>query len=103
MAKLGVLDRPAEPRSAAKDKAAEVLMTAADLMYHNGFDATSMKDIAKAVNLTKAGLYYYTKGKHDLQATFAPAAPALPQSLQGDHGIAQHKGRYGGGRAAGVH
>jgi len=66
MAKLGVLDRPAEPRSAAKDKAAEVLMTAADLMYHNGFDATSMKDIAKAVNLTKAGLYYYTKGKHDL-------------------------------------
>ncbi len=41
-------------------------MTAADLIYRNGFDATSMNDIAKAVNLTKAGLYYYTKGKDDL-------------------------------------
>ena len=66
MARLGVLDKPAEPRSAAEDRAANVLMTAADLMYRNGFDATSMNDIAKAVNLTKAGLYYYTKGKDDL-------------------------------------
>ena len=66
MARLGVLDRPAEPRSAAEDRAAKVLMTAADLMYRNGFDATSMNDIAKAVGLTKAGLYYYTKSKNDL-------------------------------------
>ncbi len=66
MTRLGVLDRPAEPRSAAEDRAAKVLMTAADLMYRNGFDATSMNDIAKAVNLTKAGLYYYTKSKNDL-------------------------------------
>ena len=66
MARLAMLDKPAEPRSAAEDRAAEVLMTAADLIHRNGFDATSMNDIAKAVNLTKAGLYYYTKGKDDL-------------------------------------
>jgi AcrR family transcriptional regulator len=66
MARLAVLDQPAQPRSAAEDRAAEVLLTAADLIYRNGFDATSMNDIAKAVNLTKAGLYYYTKGKGDL-------------------------------------
>jgi len=66
MARLAMLDRPAEPRSAAEDRAAEVLMTAADLIYRNGFDATSMNDIASAVKLTKAGLYYYTKGKGDL-------------------------------------
>ena len=61
-----MLDKPVGPRSAAEDRAADVLMTAADLIYRNGFDATSMNDIAKAVNLTKAGLYYYTKGKDDL-------------------------------------
>jgi AcrR family transcriptional regulator len=66
MGRLAVLDQPAEPRSAAEDRAAEVLMTAADLIYRNGFDATSMNKIAKAVKLTKAGLYYYTKGKGDL-------------------------------------
>jgi AcrR family transcriptional regulator len=66
MARLAVLDKPAKPRSSAEDRAAEVLMTAADLIYRNGFDGTSMNDIAKAVNLTKAGLYYYTKGKDDL-------------------------------------
>ena len=66
MARLAMLDKPVGPRSAAEDRAADVLMTAADLIYRNGFDATSMNDIAKAVNLTKAGLYYYTKGKDDL-------------------------------------
>lgn len=66
MARLAMLDHPTEPRSPAEDRAAEVLMTAADLIYRQGFDATSMNDIAEAVKLTKAGLYYYTKGKGDL-------------------------------------
>lgn len=66
MARLATLDKPNQPRTAAEDRAAEVLMTAADLIYRSGFAATSMNDIAKAVNLTKAGLYYYTKGKEDL-------------------------------------
>ena len=73
MARLGTLDkkkstetRSATENVAAEDRASEVLMAAADLFYHQGFDATSMNDIANAVKLTKAGLYYYTKGKGDL-------------------------------------
>ena len=66
MSRLATLDKPDQPRTAAEDRAAEVLMSAADLIYRKGFAATSMNDIAKAVNLTKAGLYYYTKGKEDL-------------------------------------
>ena len=66
MARPAILDRPSKRRSAANDRAAQVLMTATKLICRNGFAATSMNDIAKAVNLTKAGLYYYTKGKGDL-------------------------------------
>ena len=66
MSRLAILDKPDQPRTASEDRAADVLLTAADLIYRNGFDATSMSDIAASVNLTKAGLYYYTKGKLDL-------------------------------------
>lgn len=66
MAQLGTLDRNVPADSAPQDRATEVLLAAADLIYRQGFDATSMNDIAEAVGLTKAGLYYYTKGKGDL-------------------------------------
>lgn len=36
------------------------------MIYEKGFEATSMSEIAKAVDLTKAGLYYYVKGKGEL-------------------------------------
>ncbi len=52
--------------SNAEDRTAEICRTAAKLICEKGFDATSMNDIAVAVNLTKAGLYYYTTGKQDL-------------------------------------
>ena len=39
---------------------------AAQVIYKKGFDATSMGDIANAVDLTKGGLYYYIKGKRSL-------------------------------------
>jgi len=44
----------------------EIVKTAALVIHRQGYDATSMNDIADAVKLTKAGLYYYTKGKQDL-------------------------------------
>jgi AcrR family transcriptional regulator len=44
----------------------EILRAAALLFHKKGFDATSMNDIAKAVNLTKPGLYYYVQSKEDL-------------------------------------
>ena len=39
---------------------------AAEVIHKRGFDATSMGDIAEAVDLTKGGLYYYIKGKQAL-------------------------------------
>ncbi len=39
---------------------------AAVVIHAKGFDATSMGDIANAVDLTKGGLYYYIKGKQAL-------------------------------------
>jgi AcrR family transcriptional regulator len=66
MGQLGTLGKTSANQAASEDRATEVLLAAADLFYRQGFDATSMNDIAEAVNLTKAGLYYYTKGKGDL-------------------------------------
>jgi len=48
------------------DRLDEIVKTAAFVIHRQGYDATSMNDIADAVKLTKAGLYYYTRGKQDL-------------------------------------
>ena len=48
------------------DRLSEIVKTAALVIHKQGYAATSMNDIADAVNLTKAGLYYYTRGKQDL-------------------------------------
>lgn len=43
-----------------------IYRTAARMIYEKGFDATSMNEIAEAVELTKPGLYYHVKGKKEL-------------------------------------
>src|SRR5437763_735522 len=48
------------------NRAAEIYQKAAQLIHEKGYDATSMNDIAAAVDLTKAGLYYYIRGKQEL-------------------------------------
>jgi AcrR family transcriptional regulator len=48
------------------DRAGAIYRTAARMIYEQGFDATSMSQIADAVQLTKPGLYYYVKGKKEL-------------------------------------
>ncbi len=50
----------------SRARAEEILEAAAEVFTVKGFDATSMNDIAKAVDLTKAGLYHYIRGKQDL-------------------------------------
>jgi len=39
---------------------------ASRLFLEKGYDATSMSDIAQAVNITKAGLYHFVSGKEEL-------------------------------------
>ena len=48
------------------DRRAEIYRNAARIFHRKGYHATSINDIAAAVGLTKAGLYYYIKGKQDL-------------------------------------
>lgn len=51
-----------EPRGRSR----EIFRVAAEVFVAKGFDATSMNDIARAVDLTKAGLYHYISGKQEL-------------------------------------
>ena len=45
---------------------AQILEKAAHLFCVKGYDSTSMSDIAEAVGITKAGLYYFVEGKEHL-------------------------------------
>ena len=47
-------------------RADQIYRVAAEIMWRKGYEATSMKDIANAVGLTKAGVYHYIRGKEDL-------------------------------------
>ncbi len=48
------------------DRAREIYLTAAEIFFTKGFDSTSLNDIADALGITKAGLYYYVESKQDL-------------------------------------
>ncbi len=52
--------------AADSDRTVEIYTKAAEIFHAQGFDATSMSSIAAAVELTKAGLYYYIESKEDL-------------------------------------
>jgi len=48
------------------DRRTQILRQAALTFLHNGYDATSMSQIAEGCGITKPGLYYHFKGKQDL-------------------------------------
>jgi AcrR family transcriptional regulator len=54
------------PRTADFKRTRAIYLKAAEIFHKKGYDATSMDDIARALRITKAGLYYYIKGKEDL-------------------------------------
>lgn len=56
--------RPAAPQLNARR--AEICRTAAQIIHERGYDATSVSDIARALGMTKAGLYHYISGKEAL-------------------------------------
>ncbi|MDE3053813.1 MAG: TetR family transcriptional regulator [Gemmatimonadota bacterium] len=53
-------------REATTRKLDAVLAAAAALIAEKGFEATSMRDVAGALNVSLAGLYHYFKSKEDL-------------------------------------
>jgi AcrR family transcriptional regulator len=60
---------PVEPGPSAPSRLEQIYFEAARLFVQNGFAGTSMSDIAKAVNITKAGLYHFVSGKEELLYT----------------------------------
>lgn len=48
------------------DRAQEIYLAAAQIFFTKGYSATSLNDIANALNITKAGLYYYVESKQEL-------------------------------------
>ena len=55
-------DADADPGSRRR----EILETAARLICEKGYKGTSLRDIAEACRLTKAGLYHYSRSKEHL-------------------------------------
>jgi AcrR family transcriptional regulator len=53
-------------REATTDSRQEILRTAARLFQQRGYDATSMSDVAAALNLSKGGLYHHFQSKDDI-------------------------------------
>lgn len=51
-----------------KNHKARIVKAAADLIYHRGYHATSIGDIARAARVPKGSLYNHFKGKADLAA-----------------------------------
>jgi len=62
--KLKATKKP--PTATECDRTIDIYNKAAEIFQEQGFHATSMSSIASAVDLTKAGLYYYVESKEDL-------------------------------------
>jgi len=50
----------------SQEKAQEIYLTAAQIFFTKGYNACSLNDIAEALKITKAGLYYYVESKQSL-------------------------------------
>ena len=57
---------PRLAREKTQRKLDELLMKAAALIAKKGFEATTMRDLAKAIDASLAGLYHYFSSKEDL-------------------------------------
>ena len=67
--KAPAVRRNAGPRSRPMDSEArweEIIAASATIFMENGYEATSLQDIASAVGILKGSIYYYIKTKEDL-------------------------------------
>jgi AcrR family transcriptional regulator len=69
-----------EPR---RDTRAEILVVAAELFTERGFEATSLREIAVRLGITKAALYYHFASKDDiLRAIMEPIRDIIGQLVE---------------------
>ena len=60
-----------------------IYKVATKTLWQKGYDRTSIRDIAKATDMTTAGLYYYFKSKEDLfQAVIIKEVEILARELE---------------------
>jgi AcrR family transcriptional regulator len=65
------------------DTRTEILEVARELFSDQGYDATSLREIAERVGITKAALYYHFKSKDEiLRALLAPMGDVLTELLE---------------------
>ncbi len=57
---------PADPSDHPADTRQRILDVALDLFIEQGFDGTSLRQIAEQLGVTKAALYYYFESKDDI-------------------------------------
>src|SRR5947208_550238 len=57
---------PRAVSSPLNSRRVEICRTAAQIFRDRGYDATSVSDVARALGLTKAGLYHYFESKEAL-------------------------------------
>ena len=55
-----------EAKGTARDTRAEILAVATELFSEQGFEATSLREIAERLGITKAALYYHFPSKDDI-------------------------------------
>ena len=72
-----------DPGRRTRDTRAEILDVAAELFAERGYDATSLREIAERLGITKAALYYYFRSKDDiLAALIAPIGAVLDELVR---------------------
>ena len=59
-------DNPLPPAATKPDTRDRILDVALDLFTDQGFDGTSLREIAERLNVTKAALYYHFESKDDI-------------------------------------
>ena len=60
------IDRAAAAHQPSETRRARMCRTAAQLFRDRGYDATSVSDVARALGMTKAGLYHHFESKEAL-------------------------------------
>jgi AcrR family transcriptional regulator len=82
-------------RDTAIDSRQEILRTAARLFQQQGYDATSMNDVAAALKLSKGGLYHHFQSKDEILFNLMNHAMDITQErvIGGVQGIADPEER----------
>src|ERR1700728_5083800 len=78
MLREAAVDSRHEPRLEPRQ---EILRTAARLFQQQGYDATSMNDVAAALKLSKGGLYHHFQSKDEILFEIMNHAMEITQEL----------------------